>query len=407
LGRPLERFWSWILSGSLVLVPSQAISGERKIDPLAHHILVNLALDEVFANLAKVHTVKDFEKVFVSRLLPRDQPAMTRLVRQMNEMPKIERLNRGFSYQYAGRKMVVVHENIGWGRYSVNGVSWTFDPTAPLEMQAEILSQKLEKTKTSLNLLFFPRANAGAAVGVIVGVATAVIIVPLFEWARSQFTPKFTEYSCNDKNENTTDYVTFKRCEEYFKFMQGVNARATREKIDKAAPLENNKSKDRLPSLSNQRVCPDVKKKQSIFQAVIMDEITKAEALQTIEYEGAMPTQMTTAPVSKPSVILFTYELDSQGKLYKVVGRDGTYLSRDPKDEKLMTGEKVKAMQMFEKHLVYVSDIQENSCNLEKAKSTAAVVNAASNIPIDELQKLESDPSRKSMPLMPDKKTAK
>jgi hypothetical protein len=403
----MKAFLYRALSISLSLASVAVSADDVKFDRELNHVIINLVLDVVFADLAKVRTGKDFERLFVSRLSPRDRQPMARLVRGIEEFPKFQRLNRGFSYQYGGKKMEFVIEDALHGRFTLNGQNWVYDSSAPLEMQIDILKRRLEKKEASFFHLLFPEANAIEPVStLLVGIAIGGIVIPLvgyiaYEFFGSPIKTHVLEMRCGSEDPNTLDPKIQIKCKEWFDTIQLIRDRAERSKANAAEPIYKNEKKGQVAPLSDNHVCPDPKAEKTRFWIKIKDDRTKAETVNILHYEKGDPIYMTVANAEAPDLVVYIYKLDKKKRIIaRVIGIDGTVLSRESQNVDAMTPKMLEQFDPHDKTLLLVSNTKKIKCDPDSSQSTAAVVNAVGGVPVEKLKEMAADPNKSSKPLL-------
>jgi len=324
-------------------VPAHAKVVEEKVH---HQFMVEQVTSRLIQRLNSARTGTEAARIIIPYLpSTEDQKFAEAVLAKIKKFPKFQRLNRGYSFEYNGQKMVVVAEDIFTSKYRLNDkVDFKYSRENPLSVQMETVFRGLKEKKTALSGWIVPEAEAAIdpvslAVGAAVTVFIGLIVMPLGEMIRDEYIrPRWDAYYCEGKDQN--DYRFNKSCASYW--AHRARQRAGLPQANPAPPgIVVQPLTPQPPKCYTEESPTFVQRFQSADESVLIE--------RTVEYKDRKPTQVVERSIKPPADATLNFLLNDKGQLHEVLEGSRITLTRDPKKSEMMNAEKFKQMETHDK----------------------------------------------------------
>lgn len=343
----MQNLIVWPLTLSLIFsYPFQLLAAEKVSEKTFNQFMVESVRDLTLARFATVHTGAEAIAQIVPLIPPADQPFVIQHLRSLKKFPKITPLNRGFAYDSGSDHMTFVINDAYSNKFLVNQrVPITYSRDNSLEVQLATLAKGLKSTPSALLFdLFLPKAY-GVIDWIAIGITSLIsllvggMLMPSFEWIRNDYVrPRWDAWYCPGKDPN--DYANYKSCGEYFAFQA-----KQRPSIPDAKPTANGKPV--MPLTAKPPKCYSTESPTFTQDFANSDESFVVR--RTIKYKGTKATELVETVINPPSNKKLVYKLNETGQFDELYEDDKLVLTRDPKKKEIMTPEKYKELEVFDK----------------------------------------------------------
>ena len=357
------------LQPSLLLAQSNTVQATPEV---ANQILTNAILDRLFTEYAQLKKVSDFSAWMVRRFPERDHMFLKKHLSRLNELPQLERLNRGLKISIGKESSTIEVLNAYNGRMKFDGkLVWSFNPNQTLESQFKIFERGLVKKDVSRFQLLIPKANAWA--WVLWGLAAFMVGTSLNPIATdvvtNYFYPKGKAEVCEGKDPSVSFEIA-EYCKAYFAWK--TQHRPTLPPAATVTDTSKVKETVGLTSKCRSPQDPDI-------VAEVESPDKKLKTRRTIKFgPDNKPIQVIEESVKPESPFRLVYTMDEKGNVETIETRcdngkcaeeKSLFLSRKKEHANQMDTEKTKVLDELEKALRSIRPLIEQ-CD-EKAKAIA------------------------------------
>jgi hypothetical protein len=343
----MQNMIIWPLTLSLIFSYPYPLRAAEKVSEKAfNQYMVESIRDLTIAKFVSVRTGTEAIAQIVPMIPLADQPFVTKHLKTLKKFPKITALNRGFAYDVGGERMTFVIDDAFSNKFLVNQrVPITYSRENSLEVQLATLAKGLKSTPSALLFdLFFPKAY-GVIDWIAIGITSLISLViggmlmPSFEWIRNDYVrPRWDAWYCQGKDPN--DFANYKSCGDYFAFQA-----KQRPSIPDAKPTSNGKPV--MPLTAKPPKCYSTESPTFTQDFANADESLVIR--RTIKYKGTKAIELVETVVNPASNKKLIYKLNDAGQFTELYEDDKLVLTRDPKKKEIMTPDKYKELEIFDK----------------------------------------------------------